>query len=205
MVPTGELDELAPPGSGPREPNGGHGRFGSRIDEPEHIDRRHPVGNKRRQSHFALGRRAEGPASLQLRAYRLDDGRRAVTQDQGTPGADQIEVPVVVDIPDPGTFGSGDEGRRPPDRAIGSDRAVDAARDQALCLLEQRGRPLDAYDVSRSMSRSKASCMTAAPRVGSGLSRRARMGPSRNLAVRASASSRIACRVSTSAAGTWAR
>src|SRR5438093_8430838 len=205
MVPTGELDELAPPGSGPREPNGRHGRFGSRIDEAEHLDRRHPVRNKRRQSHFALGWSTEGPAALQLRAYRLADGRRAVTQDQWAPGADEIEIAVPIDIPEPWTFSPGNEGWRSPDRAIRADRAVDAAGDQALRLLEQRRRSIDAYDSSRSRSRSKALLITEASSAGSGLSRSARIGPCRKLAVKASASFRKASRVCPSLAGTRAR
>src|SRR5436190_17760365 len=183
VIATGKFDDLAPSGEGPREPDRGHGGFGPRIDKPEHLDRRHPVGNLRRQSHFALGRRAEGPAMLQLGADRLDDSRRALTQDQRSPGADEIQVSTPIDIKNPRAVTPGDEGRVSPDRAIGSDRAVDAARDQALCLLEQRGRPLDAYDGSRSMSRSKASCMTAASRVGAGLPRRARTCAWRTLAL----------------------
>ena len=205
VIPARELDELAPSGNGPREPDGGHGGFGSRIDEAEHLDRRHPVGNDRRQSHLAFGRSAECPASFELRAYRLDDGRRAVTQDQGTPGADEIEVAVPIHIPQPGTYCPGNEGRRSPDRAIRADRAVDAAGDQALRLLEQRRRSIDAYDSSRSRSRSKALFITEASRAESGLSRSARIGPCRKLAVKASASFRMASRVCPSLAGSCAR
>src|SRR2546428_4958798 len=203
VIPAGELDELAPSGNGPREPDGGHGGFGSRIDKAEHLDRWHPVGNDRRQSHLAFGRSAECPASLELGADRLDDGRRAVTQDQRSPGTDEIEVPVPVDIPDPGAVPPDHEPGRSADRTIGPHRTVDAARDQALRLLEQRRRSIEAYDSSP--SRSKASLSTEASSAESGLSRSARIGPCRKLAVNASARFRMASRVFTSLAGTWAR
>jgi len=74
-----------------------------------------------------------------LGADRFDDGRRAMTEDQRSPGTNEIEVPVSVDVPEPWTLRPCDEGRRSPDRAIRSNRAVDAAWDQALRLLEQRG------------------------------------------------------------------
>jgi hypothetical protein len=132
---------------------------------------------------------------------RREDLRRTVTEDEWTPRTDEIEVPVAVDIPDPWAVTARDERRRPTDGPIGTNRAVDATRNQALRLLEEGRRPVGAYDGSRSSSgrgverprvRSKASVMTATSRVGSGLSRRARTGPWRNLAVSASASSRIA-------------
>src|SRR5205814_1462680 len=119
------------------------------------------------------------PASRQLGLQCLDDGRRAMTQDQRSPGTDEIEVSVPVDVPDPGTLAPDDKGRDPPDRAMGSNRAVDAAGDQAFRLLEQRRRSIDAYDSSR--SRSKASFITDASSAGSGLSRSAGIGPFRKL------------------------
>src|SRR4051812_48793359 len=109
VITAGELDELAPSGDGPREPHRGHGSFGSRIDEAEHLDRRHPVGNDSSQSHFALGWSTKGPAALQLGAYRLDNGWRPMAQDQRAPGADEIEIAVPIDIPEPWTFSPGNE------------------------------------------------------------------------------------------------
>src|SRR5207249_5524620 len=108
-----------------------------------------------------------------------------------------------VDDPGPWTLSPGDERRRSPDRAIRPNRAVNAARDQALRLPEQRRRSIGAYDDS--LSRSKALLITEDSSAGSGLSRSARIGPCRKLAVKASASFRKASRVCPSLAGTWAR
>jgi hypothetical protein len=61
-----------------------------------------------------------------------------VSEDERAPGGDEVQVAVAVDIPDPRSVTAGDEGRRAADRAMRTNRAVDAARDQALRRLEER-------------------------------------------------------------------
>jgi hypothetical protein len=60
-----------------------------------------------------------------------------VSEDERAPGADEVQVAVAVDIPDPGSLTAGDEGRRAADGAMRTYRAIDAARDQALGRLEE--------------------------------------------------------------------
>src|SRR5436305_10230573 len=110
-------------------------------------------------------------------------------EDQWSPGADEVEIPVLIDVPDPGALAARDEGRRAPDRTVGPNGTVDPAGDQSPGGVEEGLRTPGVYDDS--WSRSNASASTARSSMGSGLSRSARMGPCRKLAVSAWASSRI--------------
>jgi hypothetical protein len=67
---------------------------------------------------------------------RLEDRVRTMAQDERAPGTDEVEVTVAVDVPDPRALTAGNERRASAHRAIGTDRAVDAAWNQALRLLE---------------------------------------------------------------------
>ena len=56
--------------------------------------------NQLGQFNFTLGRRAEAGANRQNLAQRIDDRRKAVTQDQRPPGEDIVDVFVAVDVED---------------------------------------------------------------------------------------------------------
>jgi len=68
---------------------------------------------------------------------RFENPGRSVTEDKRAPRADEVQVAVAVDIPNPRAVTAGDEGGRSADRAVGADRAVDAAWNQALRRLEE--------------------------------------------------------------------
>jgi len=79
----------------------------------------------------------------------LENGTRTMAEDERAPRTDEVQVAVPIDIPDPWAVTARDESRRSTDRAIGTNRAIDATRNQALRLLEERRGPIDAYDGSR--------------------------------------------------------
>jgi hypothetical protein len=76
---------------------------------------------------------------------RFENPGWSLTEDERAPGADEIQVTIPVDIPNPRAVTTRDKGRRPTDRAVGTNRAVDATRNQALRGLEKFRRPIGAY------------------------------------------------------------
>src|SRR5207245_8496376 len=86
--------------------------------------------------------------------------RRRVTEDQRSPGTEEIEVRPAVDVPDAGALTARDEERLTADAAKRPDRAVDAAGNQtgggfeeALRVAHQKLRPSSAPIPNRSQSR----------------------------------------------------
>ena len=55
-----------------------------------------------------------------------------VAEDQGAPGADEVQVLVAVGVPDAGALAAGDEGRLATHGAKGADGAVHAAGHEPL-------------------------------------------------------------------------
>jgi hypothetical protein len=62
-----------------------------------------------------------------------------MTEDERAPRTDKVQVAVAIDVPDPGTITTRDERWPSTDRAMGTNRAVDAARNEALRLLKECG------------------------------------------------------------------
>ena len=76
---------------------------------------------------LAERRRAERRPALGGVADGVDDLRVGVAVDQRAPGADPVDVAVVVDVDQLGALGAIDEDRVAPDRAHRADGGVDAA------------------------------------------------------------------------------
>ncbi|MNC39728.1 hypothetical protein D3C75_884000 [compost metagenome] len=74
---------------------------------------------------------------LQLPAYRVQYLRVAVAEDHRAPGADVVDVALVILVNDVGAFGMLEEQRRAANALESADWRVDAARDVLLGLGEQ--------------------------------------------------------------------
>ncbi len=81
-------------------------------------------------SRFALGGSAEAGALV----HGLDDGgdhaRVSMAEDERPPGADIIEIAIVVNVEEIRPLAASDEQRLPADAAEGASGAVDAAGDE---------------------------------------------------------------------------
>lgn len=91
-----------------------------------------------------------------------------MTEDQRSPGANEVEIAIAIDVPDPRTIAARDEGWSSPDGTVGANGTVDAARDQLLRGFEERPGSIAAY--AGSSSRRNASVITVASSGGLGLS-----------------------------------
>ena len=107
------LDQDIPPGDGPHQMDGVHGRLGTRIVEPP---QREPESSPELLGHLDgdLGGLGEVGALPDLLAHRLDDGRMAVTGQAGAVAAVQVDVLIAVDVEDlgPGAVTEPDRLRR---------------------------------------------------------------------------------------------
>ena len=95
-----ELDGEIAAGEAARQAQRAHGRFGAGVHQPHHFHRGHGLRDQLGQFDFALGGRAEAGAGFEHLAQRVDHRRRAMAQQQRSPGADVIDVRVAVDVED---------------------------------------------------------------------------------------------------------
>ncbi|MNE50676.1 hypothetical protein D3C80_1452640 [compost metagenome] len=137
MVAALELDDAVATGEAAGQTDGAHGRFGAGADHAHHLHRRHQAAHQVGHLGFHGGRRAVGQAVLQLLAHRVEHLRMAVAEDHRTPGADVVDVALVVLVGDVGAFGVLEEQRGAADAAEGAHRRVDAAGDVFLGVVEQ--------------------------------------------------------------------
>ena len=135
VVGAGELDQPLAAGGRAREPDRAHRRLGARRGHPQHLDRRHAVGDQLGQLDLGGGRGAERRPALGRGVHRREHRREGVAVDQRAPGADVVDVGVAVDVGELRAGGVVDEDRVAPDRAHRAHGRVHAAREDA----ERRG------------------------------------------------------------------
>ncbi len=141
VVATVELQDPVASGRGARKADRGHRCFGAAGNQPDQLDAGERVDDPFRELDLALGRRPEGRALGRRRACRPDDLRMRVPEEQRTPRADEVDVPVPVDVDDVGTLATIEEARRASDRPERPDGGVDAAGDHRSRAGEQFLRP----------------------------------------------------------------
>jgi hypothetical protein len=140
VIAAAELDDLVPAGRGPCQPEGAHRRLCAGTDEPQHLDRGHPLAHQRRQFDLAAVWRAETrPLDNRLR-HRRDHPLVGVTEDQRSPGAHPVDVLISIRIPYMRACTALEEDRLAADRPERAYGAIDAARQQRLRLSEEHRR-----------------------------------------------------------------
>ena len=125
-----ELDDEIPAGGGARNAKGAHRGFRPAVDEPDPLDRRHPHPDELRQPHLARARDAKRASRLGGAVDRLDDAAIGVAEQQRTERADVVDVSPPRLIPDHRALATHEHGWLPPNRAVGANGAVHAAREE---------------------------------------------------------------------------
>ena len=128
MVAAFKLDDEVASGEAARQADGGHAGFSARTDEAQLFDRWEATGDT--LSEVSL-RRDGGPEARSLRGGSLDgfdDRRKGVSENHGTPGAEEIQVAVPIGVEEVGSFRMSDEGRIAAYCAEGPDRGIDSSR-----------------------------------------------------------------------------
>ncbi len=100
VVATGELHDHVAAGEAARQPDRRHGGLGARRDEPHPLDRR-PRHDLLGQVDLGHGRGAVRRAAGHGRLHRRLHLRVGVADQHRTPGADQVDVLVAVDVGEP--------------------------------------------------------------------------------------------------------
>ena len=98
VVAAGELHDEVATGRRARDADRAHHRLGAGRHEAHLLETRIGAGDALRQLDFALAGRAVSGAGAARLADRGDDGRMGVTQDQRTPGADEVEEAPAVGV-----------------------------------------------------------------------------------------------------------
>ena len=137
VVAAFELDDLAAPGRAARQPDRRQRGLGPGVDHAHHLARGHQRGDALGHGHFRRARRAVRQAVADRFLHRLAHARVVVADDHRAPGADVVDVAVVVHVVEVGAIGTGDEERLPADRLEGAHRRVDAAGHQRARAGEQ--------------------------------------------------------------------
>src|SRR5207302_9938554 len=121
-----------------RQTQRGHRRLGARADEANQVDAGERLLDKPGQLDFGFRRRTVARAAGGCVLNGGDNAWVGVTRNQRTPGREVVDVAVVVDVPDRGALGAGDEAWRAANGAKCPDGRVDAARQELLRFSEQR-------------------------------------------------------------------
>jgi hypothetical protein len=96
VVATGELEDAVSRREGAGEPNCAHRRLRPGGDEPDLLDGRHRVHDLGGELDLGLGRSAEARAELRGSADRFDRLAVGVSEDEGAPGHDPVEVAACL-------------------------------------------------------------------------------------------------------------
>src|SRR5262249_15250592 len=94
-----------------------HRGFSSGTHKANLFNRRNDVADQFGKLDFTRGRSAEGSTDFQNVAQCVEDFRRAMTEDQRTPGSNVIDVPPATRIPDGRTIPAFDKWWFAADRA----------------------------------------------------------------------------------------
>ena len=129
VVAAFELDDFFAAGGATRQADGAHPGFGARADQSHHLDAGHELDDFFGQFHFALGGRAEAEAVQGGFLHGFQHGGVAVAQDHRAPRADEVDVFLVVGIPEVSALGALDKTRRAAHGLEGAHRGVHATGD----------------------------------------------------------------------------
>ena len=132
-----ELEKTVAPGGGPRDADGAHRGFGAGADEPYALERRHERAHALCEGDLERAGRAEARAVARGRGDRFHETRRSVAVNERPPRHHVVDEPVAVDVFDARTRRATDEQGRRADSLERADRAVDAARENALGSREE--------------------------------------------------------------------
>jgi hypothetical protein len=106
-----------------------HRCLGARIDKAQLLDRWHVFADNLGQLNLGRRRRAKSKTPLRLLFYRLDNLCRGMTENERSPGADEIYVAVTVRVEDRASFATKDKERLATNGFPCPHGAVDAAGD----------------------------------------------------------------------------
>ena len=137
VVAAFELDQKIAPRIAACQPDGAHRRLGTGTDEPHHVHRWQKTAEQIGQFDFTFGRRAERQT---VGSRGLNGGnhfRMGMTEDQGAPGTDVIEIFVAIRIRHARAASFGKETRDAADRAESTHRRIDATGDMSAGTFEQ--------------------------------------------------------------------
>jgi len=134
VITAGKLDDPVPAGEGPGQADGRHDRLRSRTHHPEHFQGGKGIKNHPGQFHFKGRRGAEAAPLFSLCRDRRHDRRVGVTENQGTPGHDIIDVFIAVHVAYPRAPSGVNEDRCPAHGLEGPHRTVDPSGDK-FCRL----------------------------------------------------------------------
>src|SRR5439155_2346153 len=130
----------------PRQPDGGHGSLSSGTDKPDLFHRRKKLGDQFGKLDFRFRWRAEGGADRQYSIQRFHHFGRTMPENQGSPGAHEIDVLFTIDVPDPRAIPPLDENGFSANRSKGPNRRIYAPRDDLLCAIEETFGAIHAKD-----------------------------------------------------------
>src|SRR5690606_16730785 len=132
-----ELDDLVAAGVAACQANRTHGRFGAGADHAHHVHRRHQLAHLLGHLYLDGGRCTKAQAVGNGVLYGSNDVGIAVTENQWAPGADVVDIAVVVFVKQVRALAAVKKYRLAADTAKSAHRRIDAARDVLLGLLEQ--------------------------------------------------------------------
>ncbi|SKG12618.1 Uncharacterised protein [Mycobacteroides abscessus subsp. abscessus] len=137
VVTACELDNLGASGESARQAHRAHGGFGAGVDQTHLFHGLDAIDDLAGELDLALNGRAVGKPVLGGPLHGLHHRGVRVAQDQRTPGADQVHIPVVVDIGEPASGAGSDEPRNPTDRRERAHRRVHSTWDDGRGVGEQ--------------------------------------------------------------------
>lgn len=150
-----ELDDAVAAGVATGQADGAHGRLGAGTDHAHHLHRRHQAADQLGHLGLERGRCAVGEAVVELATDRVEHLRVAVAEDHRAPGADVVDVALVVFIDHVRAFGMLEEQRGAADAAEGAYRRIDAAGDVLLGVGEEDlGAGHDGFSLQKGQSNS---------------------------------------------------
>ena len=127
-----ELHNLVAAGKSACGTDGAHRRLGPAVHHADHLHARHKVHHEFCKFGFEPARSPETEAVLCRLGNRLDDGIVSVAQEHWPPAAHVIDIVVAIHIVDVAALRAGDKRRSRPHIAVGTHRAVHAARHERL-------------------------------------------------------------------------
>ena len=130
MIITSKLDHDVSTGVSSRQSNRTHRRFGSRIDQSHHFNRRHRVNHQFGEFIFRNRWRTKARPTINRCMNRFADPWPLMPKDHRPPRTDVIDVPIPIDIEQVSTFTSFEHQRFTTDGTEGPSGTVHASRHQ---------------------------------------------------------------------------
>ena len=98
VVAAGELQQQRTAGGRPSEPQRGHGRLRSTVDEPDHLYARHHANDAFRQFHLGLRRGAVRCSLVELQLQRRRYHGMGMAEDEGAPAQNVVHVAATLGV-----------------------------------------------------------------------------------------------------------